>query len=77
MFVANANRVAEDIRGEGYAQATAIYANAYQRDREFYRLYRSLNAYRATFDSADNLLVLEPNSEFFQYFKQAKPIQVD
>ena len=77
VILANANREAEQIRGEGDAQATAIYANAYQRDREFYRLYRSLNAYRATFDSADNLLVLEPNSEFFQYFKQAKPIQVD
>ena len=77
VILANANREAEQIRGEGDAQATAIYASAYQRDREFYRLYRSLNAYRATFDSADNLLVIEPNSEFFQYFKQAKPIQVD
>ncbi len=77
VILANANREAEQIRGEGDAQATAIYANAYQKDREFYRLYRSLNAYRATFDSADNLLVIEPNSEFFQYFKQAKPIQVD
>ena len=77
VILANANREAEQIRGEGDAQATAIYANAYQRDREFYRLYRSLNAYRATFNSADNLLVIEPNSEFFQYFKQAKPIQVD
>ena len=77
VILANANREAEQIRGEGDAQATAIYASAYQRDREFYRLYRSLNAYRATFNSADNLLVIEPNSEFFQYFKQAKPIQVD
>ena len=77
VILANANREAEQIRGEGDAQATAIYANAYQRDREFYRLYRSLNAYRATFDSADNLLVIEPNSEFFQYFKQAKPILGD
>ena len=75
--LANANREAEEIRGEGDAQATRIYAEAYQRDREFYRLYRSLNAYRATFDSADNLLVIEPNSEFFQYFKQAKPVQSD
>jgi membrane protease subunit HflC len=75
--LANANREAEEIRGEGDAQATRIYAEAYQRDREFYRLYRSLNAYRATFNSADNLLVIEPNSEFFQYFKQAKPVQSD
>ena len=75
--LANANREAEEIRGQGDAQATGIYAEAYQRDREFYRLYRSLNAYRATFNSADNLLVIEPNSEFFQYFKQAKPVQSD
>lgn len=75
--LANANREAEEIRGQGDAQATRIYAEAYQRDREFYRLYRSLNAYRATFNSADNLLVIEPNSEFFQYFKQAKPVQGD
>ena len=75
--LANANREAEEIRGQGDAQATGIYAEAYQRDREFYRLYRSLNAYRATFDSTDNLLVIEPNSEFFQYFKQAKPVQGD
>jgi len=75
--LANANREAEEIRGQGDAQATGIYAEAYQRDRVFYRLYRSLNAYRATFDSADNLLVIEPNSEFFQYFKQAKPVQGD
>jgi membrane protease subunit HflC len=75
--LANANREAEEIRGQGDAQATRIYAEAYQRDREFYRLYRSLNAYRATFNSADNLLVIEPNSEFFQYFKQAKPVQSD
>ena len=75
--LANADREAEEIRGEGDAQATRIYAEAYQRDREFYRLYRSLNAYRATFNSADNLLVIEPNSEFFQYFKQAKPVQSD
>ncbi len=75
--LANANREAEEIRGQGDAQATRIYAEAYQRDREFYRLYRSLNAYRATFNSADNLLVIEPNSEFFQYFKQTKPVQSD
>ena len=75
--LANANREAEEIRGQGDAQATGIYAEAYQRDREFYRLYRSLNAYRATFNSADNLLVIEPNSEFFRYFKQARPVQGD
>ena len=71
--VANAYREAEQIRGEGDAVATLTYANAFGRDPEFYRLYRSLNAYRATFRSKEDLLILEPNSEFFQYFKSSSP----
>ena len=71
--VANAYREAEQLRGEGDAVATLTYANAFGRDPEFYRLYRSLNAYRATFRSKEDLLILEPNSEFFQYFKSSSP----
>ena len=71
--VANAYREAEQIRGEGDAVATLTYANAFGRDPEFYRLYRSLNAYRSTFQSKEDLLILEPNSEFFQYFKSSSP----
>ena len=71
--VANAYREAEQLRGEGDAVATLTYANAFGRDPEFYRLYRSLNAYRATFRSKEDLLILEPNSEFFQYFKNSSP----
>jgi membrane protease subunit HflC len=71
--VANAYREAEQIRGEGDAIATLTYANAFGRDPEFYRLYRSLNAYRVTFRSKEDLLILEPNSEFFQYFKSSSP----
>lgn len=71
--VANAYREAEQIRGEGDAVATLTYANAFGRDPEFYRLYRSLNAYRSTFRSKEDLLILEPNSEFFQYFKSSSP----
>ena len=67
--VANAYREAQQIRGEGDATSTLTYANAFGRDPEFYRLYRSLNAYRNTFQSKDDLLILEPNSEFFRYFK--------
>jgi len=70
--LANAFRDAETLRGEGDAEATAIYANAYDRDREFYRLYRSLAAYRNTFNNQNDLLVLDPTSEFFQYFKQPR-----
>ena len=71
--VANAYREAEQIRGEGDAVATLTYANAFGRDPEFYKLYRSLNAYRSTFRSKEDLLILEPNSEFFQYFKSSSP----
>ncbi len=67
--LANAYKEAEQIRGEGDAIATLTYADAFSRDPEFYRLYRSLNAYRSTFRSKDDLLILEPTSEFFQYFK--------
>ena len=55
---------------EGEAQATSVYAKAFDEDREFYNLYRSLNAYKQTFDGKDDLIVLEPDSDFFKYFKQ-------
>lgn len=67
--VANAYRQAEIVRGEGDATATLTYATAFGRDTEFYKLYRSLNAYRNTFQSKEDLLILEPSSEFFRYFK--------
>lgn len=67
--VANAYREAEHIRGEGDATATLTYASAFGKDAEFYNLYRSLNAYRDTFRSKQDLLILEPSSEFFKYFK--------
>lgn len=71
VILAEAYRDAEAIRGEGDAKAAQIYANAFERDREFYTLYRSLNAYRRTFQDKEDLLVLEPDSEFFEYFKSA------
>ena len=73
IILAEARREAQQTKGEGDAKATAIYADAFTRDSEFYRMYRSLNAYRATFNSPDNLLVIEPTSEFFRYFNQARP----
>ncbi len=73
IILAEAKQKAQEIKGQGDAEATGIYAAAFDRDREFYRLYRSLNAYRTTFSSPDNLLVIKPDSEFFSYFKQASP----
>ncbi len=73
IILAEAKQAAQEVKGQGDAQATAIYADAFTRDREFYRMYRSLNAYRNTFATPDNLLVIEPDSEFFRYFNQASP----
>ena len=69
--LANAYRDAEKLRGEGDATAAEIYAKAYTQDSEFFTFYRSLNAYKKTFGNSSTL-VLEPNSDFFQYFKSKK-----
>ncbi len=66
---ANAYREAELIRGEGDAEATSIYAEAFNRDPEFYSFTRSLKAYQSAFDSGGNMMLLEPDSEFFRYLK--------
>tara|TARA_B100000686_G_scaffold300990_1_gene335948 strand:- start:43640 stop:44518 length:879 start_codon:yes stop_codon:yes gene_type:complete len=73
IILANSNRDAQEIRGSGDAMATKVYADAFNQDREFYRLYRSLSAYRNTFNNPSNLLVIEPKSEFFRYFNNANP----
>jgi membrane protease subunit HflC len=69
IYRAEAYRDAEQIRGDGDAQATRIYAEAYTKDPEFYAFTRSLNAYRATFSSKGDILLLDPDSEFFKYLK--------
>ncbi len=72
VIVAEAYREAEQTRGQGDAKAAEIYANAYNNDPEFYSFYRSLNAYKTTFKSENDILVLEPDSDFFKYFKSAQ-----
>ena len=67
VILAEAYSDAEQTRGEGDARASEIYAKAYERNREFYALYRSLNAYTKTFASKNDVLVLDPKSEFFRY----------
>ncbi len=62
-------REAETIRGEGDAKASGIYAQAFGKSPEFYKFYRSLEAYRATFRSHGDVMVLDSNSEFFKYFR--------
>lgn len=68
IIVAEAFRDAERIRGEGDAVASNTYAQAYSVDPEFYSLYRSLNAYKQTFRDKGDVMVLQPDAEFFQYF---------
>lgn len=75
IYSAEAYRDAEQIRGEGDAQATGIYAAAYTQDPEFYAFTRSLNAYRQTFSSKSDVLLLDPNSDFFKYLKDGDPPQ--
>lgn len=69
VLLANAQRDAEEVRGEGDAVAADLYAQAYNRNQEFYAFYRSLQAYRDTFRSEEDVLVMDPESEFFDYFK--------
>jgi len=69
VILAEAYRDAEQIRGEGDAKATQIYAQAFSQNAEFYKFYRSLEAYRASFKTRNDMLVIDPNSEFFKYFK--------
>jgi membrane protease subunit HflC len=68
--LANAYRDAEELRGEGDAEAASVYANAYQRDPEFYSFVRSLNAYKSAFASKADIMLLEPDSDFFKYLNK-------
>jgi len=68
VVAANAYREAETMRGEGDAKATKIYAKAYNRNVEFYDFYRSLSAYRTSFQNGGDVFLLDPDSEFFKYF---------
>jgi len=70
VLLADAERDAQRIRGEGDAQAIEIYANAFNRDREFYSFWRSLGAYQNSFGTENDILLMDTNSEFFRYFDQ-------
>jgi len=68
---ANAYREAEQIRGEGDAEATRVYAEAFGQDPEFYSFTRSLRAYQDSFQGSGDIMLIEPDSEFFRYFKDS------
>ena len=69
VIVAEAYRDAQRVKGEGDALASRIYADAFQRNPEFYSFYRSMEAYRNGLRNKSDVMVLDPNSEFFKYFK--------
>jgi membrane protease subunit HflC len=71
ILLANAYRDGQIIRGEGDAKAAEIYASAYTKDAEFYAFYRSISAYKNSMGKAGDLLVLDPNNEFFRYLNQS------
>ncbi|MBN2700443.1 MAG: protease modulator HflC [Methylothermaceae bacterium] len=73
VIVAEAQRDADKLRGEGDAVATEVYAKAYKKNREFFSFYRSLNAYKKTFAQPGDMIVLDPTSDFFRYFKREQP----
>lgn len=69
VLIAEAYRDSEIARGEGDANATEIYAAAFNQDREFYKFYRSITAYTKNFSSAGDVILLQPDSDYFRYFK--------
>jgi len=71
VILAEANRQSQIIRGEGDATAAQIYAAAYDKDPEFYTFYRSINAYRESVGKPGDILVIEPDNEFFRYLNES------
>ncbi|MDX2219936.1 MAG: protease modulator HflC [Burkholderiales bacterium] len=69
VILAQAYRDAQRIKGEGDAKAAAIYAQAFGKNPEFYSFYRSMDAYRQSFRNKGDVMVIEPNSDFFKYMK--------
>ncbi len=75
VLLADAERDAARIRGDGDAQATEIYAAAYNQDREFFAFWRSLQAYDHAFGTENDVMLMDTRSEFFRYFDQPRPQQ--
>jgi membrane protease subunit HflC len=73
VIVAEAYGDAQRVKGEGDAKASAIYAKAYGENPEFYSFYRSLDAYKNTFKSKGDVMVIDPGSDFFKYMRNPNP----
>ncbi len=75
VMLAEAQKSASTTRGEGDAQAAKIYSDVYSRDAEFYNFYRSLQAYEKSFNSKSDILVVKPDSDFFNYLKEGSSVK--
>ena len=73
VILAEAYRDAQVAKGEGDAEASRIYAQAFGRDPEFARFYRSLEAYRKSFSDESDVMVVDPSADFFSYIERRKP----
>ncbi len=73
VVLAEAYSAAEIIRGDGDAAAAATYAAAFNKDKEFYKFYRSMSAYQRTFSTKSDILLVNPDSDFFSYLNKSKP----
>jgi len=72
VMLAEAQKQAFEIRGSGDALAAKVYADAYGQDKDFYKFFRSLEAYEKSFNSKSDIMVVKPDSEFFNFLKNAK-----
>ena len=72
IMVADAERNSRTVRGQGDAQAAKIYADVYNRNAEFYSFVRSLEAYKNSFKDKDDIMVVQPDNDFFKYMKSDK-----
>lgn len=77
VILADAYKESEQLRGEGDAKAAEIYASAFNRNQDFFSFHRSLSAYRSTFGHGGDMMVLQPESDFFRYFKEKAPTATD
>jgi len=73
IILSRAYRDAQKIKGQGDAKATALYGDAFNRDPQFAQFYRSLEAYRSSFKTKQDLMVMDPNSEFLKFMKSSRP----
>ena len=72
VILAEAYRDSEIVRGEGDAEATDIYAAAFSKNEDFFRFHRSINAYKGNFSTAEDIILLQPDSEYFRYFSDSR-----